>query len=122
MSNGDDFLSKMVASWLKRHDNVLNQSGEPTWSVLADKLEEIGCTKIAADIRWRNDDPPHESEQRDNNPPTLATDASDSIMDNHQSHTSVSGLPYAPHCSDQTMGPISTQSVTQSRQNEPHTR
>ena len=72
MGNGDNFLSQIVAAWLKRQDN---QSGEPTWGVLADKLEEIGCAEIAADIRTRNDDPPHESKQRGGDPPTLATDS-----------------------------------------------
>ena len=122
MGSGDDFLSQIVAAWLKRQGNVLSQSGEPTWSVLTDKLEEIGCTEIAADIRWKNDDPQHESEQCDGDPPTLVTDSSNSLVDNQQSHTSLSGLPCAPHSSDQTIAPISTQSVTQSKQNQPHTR
>ena len=37
---GDDFLSRVVAAWLNQQDSVLSQSGEPSWSVLADKLEE----------------------------------------------------------------------------------
>ena len=121
MGNGDDFLSQIVAAWLKQ-DSVLSQSGEPTWSVLADKLEEIGCAEIAADIRWRNDDPPHESELRGGDPPTLVTDSSDSLIDNQQSHTSLSGQLCAPYSTDQTMAPIGTQWVTQSKQNEPHAR
>ena len=119
MGSSDDFLNQIVAAWLKRQDNVLSQSGEPTWSILADKLEEIGYMEIAADIRRRNDGPQHESEQRDGDPPTLATD---SLMDDHQSHASLSGLSCAPYSLDQTMVPISNQSVTQSKQDEPHTR
>lgn len=49
-SNVGDFVS----SWLKREDKVLDQSGEPTWSKLADALEEIGQKGIAQDIRSKH--------------------------------------------------------------------
>ena len=77
MGNGDDFLSQIIASWLNRQDNVLSQSGEPTWSVLADKLEEIGCSDIATDIRRDHDGSQPkscESEGQNGNPPTLSVD------------------------------------------------
>ena len=122
MGSGDDFLSKIVAAWLKRQDNVLSQSGEPTWSVLADKLEEIGCMEIAADIQRRNKSPQYENQQRDGNPPTLAIGASDSLMDSQQSHTSLGGQLCAPYSSDQTIAPVRTQSVTPSKHDDLHTR
>lgn len=42
---------EMVAAWLNRQDNVLKNSGEPTWSSLADALDKIGQTGTAVDIR-----------------------------------------------------------------------
>lgn len=47
----NDVPTEMVAAWLNRQDNVLGQSGEPTWRGLADALEMIGHTGIANDIR-----------------------------------------------------------------------
>ena len=63
---------------------MLCQSREPTWSVLADKLEETGCTEISVDIRRKDEGPQHrgESEQLGGNLLTVSTDASDSLMDN----------------------------------------
>ena len=43
--------AEMVAAWLNREDNVLQQSGEPTWGGLADALQKIRQTGIADDIR-----------------------------------------------------------------------
>ena len=45
--------TEMVVAWLNRQDNVLHQSGEPTWKGLADALEKIGQAGIAQDIRRR---------------------------------------------------------------------
>lgn len=47
-------VGNFVSSWLKREDNVLHQSGEPTWSKLAGALEEIGQTGIAQDIKSKH--------------------------------------------------------------------
>lgn len=41
----------MVAAWLRREDQVEEMSGMPSWSQLADKLQEIGQTGIATDIK-----------------------------------------------------------------------
>ena len=116
MGNGDDFLSRIIAAWLKRQDDVLSQSGEPAWSVLADKLEEIGCSEIAADIRREHNSPQHLGGQQDGSPSAmLPTDTSDSL--------SLSEHLHVPHCSDQTAVPISTQPVTQSTEKDlPHAR
>ena len=125
MGNGDDFLNKIVAAWIKRQDSVLSQSGEPTWIVLADKLEEIGHVEIATGVRRKHmhDGPQHEgeSEQQDGNPSILSTDASNSLMDNQLNSTSL--LPDTPSScsSDLTIAPISIlQPVTQSTQDQPH--
>ena len=92
------------------------QSGEPTWKILADKLEEIGCTEIAADVQRIDKHPQHkgESEQQDENLPMLSSDSSDSLMDNQQSHSILNEQSHISVCSDQTAAPISTQSMTQS--------
>ena len=45
------FPEEMVAAWLRRKDYVLKRSGEPTWNTLASKLEEIGQTGAAEDIK-----------------------------------------------------------------------
>ena len=42
---------EMVAAWLNQEDSVLHKSGAPTWSRLADALEEIGQRGAAEDIR-----------------------------------------------------------------------
>lgn len=44
-------LNDVTAAWLKREDRVLEKSGEPTWSRLADALEQIGQLGVAEDIR-----------------------------------------------------------------------
>ena len=44
------FPDQMVAAWLNRQDEVLERTGEPTWSTLANALREIGQTGVAEDI------------------------------------------------------------------------
>ena len=46
----NNLLTEMVAAWLNREDNVLQQSGEPTWNGLVDALKKIGQAGIAKDI------------------------------------------------------------------------
>ena len=118
MGSGDEFLNQIVTGWLKRQDNVLKHTGEPTWHVLVDILEKLGHKEIATDIRRRDDGPQHrsasEQQQDGNRLAALSTNSSDSLMVNPQSHS--------PYCSDQTTTPISIQPVSQSKQVEPHTR
>lgn len=45
---------EMVAAWLRREDDVQERSGKPSWSRLADALQDIGQTGIATDIREKN--------------------------------------------------------------------
>ena len=124
MSNGDDFLSQVVAAWLNQQDSVLSQSGEPTWRVLADKLEEIGHVEITTDIRKKHDGRQYrgESEQLDDNlSAVLSMDSSDSLVDNQQSYLIEQSC--GRHCSDQIRASISTLSVTPSERDQSlHTR
>ena len=46
----NNILDGMTSAWLNKEDNVLNKSGEPTWSRLVAALEEIGQKGIAKDI------------------------------------------------------------------------
>ena len=118
MGNGDDFLSQIIAAWLTHQDNVLSQCGEPTWSVLADKLEEIGCSEIAGDIQRKHDGPQHggESEQQESSSSVLSADASNSLMDDQLNSTS---LLDAPCNSYETITPISMlQPVIESTQDQ----
>ena len=46
-----NILDGVSAAWLNREDQVLEESGEPTWSRLADALERIGQLGIAEEIR-----------------------------------------------------------------------
>ena len=55
------FADEMVAAWLNRQDEVLQRSGEPTWSTLADALTKIGQTGLAKDIRRICHDTSHSS-------------------------------------------------------------
>ena len=41
----------MVAAWLNRQDEVLQCSGEPTWSTLEAALRKIGQTGSAEDVK-----------------------------------------------------------------------
>ena len=45
-----DLPNEMIASWLRREDDVLERSGEPTWNTLACKLKEIGQNGVAIAI------------------------------------------------------------------------
>ena len=120
MGNGDDFLNQIIAAWLKRQDNVLSQSGEPAWSVLADKLEEIGCSEIAADIQREHDGPQRESEWQGGNPPTLSTDLSDLLNQLNSRNLSGHTLDAPQGVLDQSIVPTS---LTQSKQqDQPRTR
>ena len=42
---------EMVAAWLRRQEDVLERSGEPTYERLALALEEIGQNGLAQDVR-----------------------------------------------------------------------
>ena len=46
-----NILDDVSTAWLNREDQVLEKSGEPTWSRLVDALEKIGQRGIAEDIR-----------------------------------------------------------------------
>ena len=123
MSNGDDLLCQVVAAWLNRQDGVLSQSGEPSWSVLADKLEEIGHVEIATDIRRRKDGGHGqfrgENEQLGGNLPT-AISTSASMVINDQPKRNSSGRLGA--LDQTTVPPSSIQPKTHSKQDQPHTR
>ena len=41
----------MVSDWLKMQDNVMLETGEPTWNSLAEALERIGHEKVAKSIK-----------------------------------------------------------------------
>ena len=45
------FPDDVVAAWLNRQDEVLQHSGEPTWSTLEDALRKIGQTGLAEDVK-----------------------------------------------------------------------
>lgn len=40
----------MIDAWLRREDNVIEKSGDPTWKSLCVALREIDQNGIAADI------------------------------------------------------------------------
>ena len=44
---------EIVTAWLNREDMVLIESGNPTWTTLADALDKIGQAGIAKDVRQR---------------------------------------------------------------------
>ena len=48
------FPDEMVAAWLRREDNVINKSGEPTWRSLVQALKVVGqggvANKIATEL------------------------------------------------------------------------
>ena len=50
MENMNEPTKEIVAAWLRREDYVLKRSGEPSWKILVDKLNEIGQTGVAKDI------------------------------------------------------------------------
>ena len=119
MGSGDDFLDQIVAAWLKRQDDVLKYSGEPTWQVLANKLEKLGHTEIATSVRRRAQHRDESEQQNDGNPP-----AAPSLMDDQQQSTSLSGQLCDRHHMDQTIASTSSHSVTPSKQefDQPCTR
>lgn len=123
ISSGDDFLSQVVAAWLNRQDGVLSQSGEPSWSVLADKLEEIGHVEIATDIRRRKDGGHGqfrgESEQLGGNLPTALSTGASVVIDD-QPQPNLSGR--LGVLDQTTVPPSSIQPKTHSKQDQPHTR
>ena len=47
----ESLCDEMVTSWLRRDDEVLRTSGEPSWESLATALEADGMNGIASDIR-----------------------------------------------------------------------
>lgn len=46
----NNILDDMIAAWLNKEDNVLKNSGHPTWRRLVEALEKIGQKGIAEDI------------------------------------------------------------------------
>ena len=46
-----NILDDTVAAWLRREDDVLSRSGEPTWGRLVEALERIGQRGVAEDIK-----------------------------------------------------------------------
>ena len=45
------FLGDMVSDWLKMQDDVMMETGEPTWNSLIEALEKIGQKTIAKIIK-----------------------------------------------------------------------
>ena len=45
-----NFPSDLVSAWIRREDNVLTKSGDPTWNTLIVALETIGQKGVAQDI------------------------------------------------------------------------
>lgn len=45
-----NILDDMTAAWLNKEDDILDKSGEPTWSRLVEALEKIGQKGVAEDI------------------------------------------------------------------------
>jgi hypothetical protein len=41
----------MVAAWLRKEDNVMSMSGEPTWRTLVEALRKVGLNAMARDIQ-----------------------------------------------------------------------
>ena len=44
-------LDDMVIDWLKIQDNVMMETGEPTWTSLVEALEGIGQQEIATSVK-----------------------------------------------------------------------
>ena len=47
----DTILNDMVHAWLRRDDDVIEGSGEPSWESLSKALEDCGHKGIASDIK-----------------------------------------------------------------------
>lgn len=57
--NPDHLLNEVVHCWLKRADDVLDESGTPSWDSLVKALKKANMNRIAEDI-WKRmllDDP-----------------------------------------------------------------
>ena len=50
LRNMEPLLEEMVCAWLNKEDNVLKQSGKPSWTSLKSALHEIGQEGVAASI------------------------------------------------------------------------
>ena len=50
-SSPRELVGEMVESWIRRDDDVLEVSGEPTWRNLSKALVKIGMNGIAQDIQ-----------------------------------------------------------------------
>ena len=50
----ESLLNDMVHAWLRRDDDVIEGSGEPSWQSLSRGLEGCNHTGIASDIREHN--------------------------------------------------------------------
>ena len=70
-----DLPNEMVAAWLRREDYVLKRSGEPTRNTLASKLEEIGQTGLAEDIKSRKRCTYFREQIQSENPSTVTFEA-----------------------------------------------
>ena len=46
-----NILDGMIEAWLNKENDVLDKSGEPTWSRLVEALEKIGQRGVAEDIK-----------------------------------------------------------------------
>ena len=45
-----DYPDDMVAAWLRKEDNVIPESGEPSWRSLVQALKKIGQEGVAGKI------------------------------------------------------------------------
>ena len=49
--NPKELIGDLVASWIRRDDDVLKKSGLPTWRSLAKALQDVRMTGISQDIQ-----------------------------------------------------------------------
>lgn len=47
----NELVGELISSWIRKDNEVLSVSGEPTWRVLAKKLKEVGKNGVAQDIQ-----------------------------------------------------------------------
>ena len=50
LRNMEPLCDEMVAAWLNKEDEVMEQSGEPSWNSLKTALRKIGQTGLADSI------------------------------------------------------------------------
>ena len=50
LRNMEPLCNDMVAAWLNKEDEVMDQSGEPSWNSLKTALRKIGQTGLADSI------------------------------------------------------------------------